>query len=69
MVNEIGPKRWMGNQGAAAVVADSVGNESGLSHRVQVQVQNEPLPNWQSGMATNQNCQLGYVSMVNSKPL
>jgi len=47
----------------------SVSNGSGLSLRVKVRVQTEPLPNWWSGMWINPNRQIGYRSMVNFQPV
>jgi len=53
----------------ANLYSASVSNGSGLSLLVRVQVQTEPLPNWQSRMSMNPNCQLGYGSMVNFHPV
>jgi hypothetical protein len=50
-------------------IISSVSNGSGPSLQVRVRVQTEPLPNWRSGSSINQNCPLGYGSMVNSQPV
>ena len=47
----------------------SVSKGSGLSFRVWVQVQTEPLPNWRSRSSINPNCPLGYSFMENSQPV
>jgi len=47
----------------------SVSNSSGLSLRIRVSVQSELLPNWRSRFPIYPKCQLGYSSMVISKPI
>jgi len=46
-----------------------VSNGSGLSLRVWVRVQTEPLPKWRSGLSIHPNCQLGYGSIAISQPV